>query len=83
MTNITFSHKHLLGIEDLQVDEIKSILDATTAFKEISRREKDFTISPRKKYPLKSKRRLWKTKLRFEKEVIGTPRDLITKHPRK
>jgi aspartate carbamoyltransferase catalytic subunit len=39
MTNITFSHKHLLGIEDLQVDEIKSILDATTAFKEISRRE--------------------------------------------
>ncbi len=39
MTNITFSHKHLLGIEDLRVEEIRSILDATTAFKEISRRE--------------------------------------------
>lgn len=37
--DITFSHKHLLGIEGLGVDEIESILNATTAFKDISRRE--------------------------------------------
>ena len=37
--DITFSHKHLLGIEGLGVDEIESILNATTVFKDISKRE--------------------------------------------
>ncbi len=36
---ISFFHKNLLGIEGLRVEEIRTLLDATTAFKEISRRE--------------------------------------------
>ncbi len=36
---ISFFHKNLLGIEGLRVEEIRTILNATTAFKEISRRE--------------------------------------------
>lgn len=36
---ITFFHKNLLGIEGLRVEEIRTILTATKAFKEISRRE--------------------------------------------
>ncbi|RTZ90319.1 MAG: aspartate carbamoyltransferase [Deltaproteobacteria bacterium] len=36
---LSFFHKNLLGIEGLRVEEIRSVLDATTAFKEISRRE--------------------------------------------
>lgn len=37
--DITFFHKNLLGIEGLRVEEIRTILNATKAFKEISRRE--------------------------------------------
>ncbi len=36
---MVFLHKNLLGIEGLRVEEIRTILDATTAFKEISKRE--------------------------------------------
>ena len=36
---LSFFHKNLLGIEGLRVEEIRSILDMTTAFKEISKRE--------------------------------------------
>ncbi len=37
--DISFFHKNLLGIEGLRVEEIRTILNATTAFKEISQRE--------------------------------------------
>jgi len=37
--DITFSHKNLLGIEGLRVEEIRSVLTAAKAFREISRRE--------------------------------------------
>lgn len=36
---LPFFHKNLLGIEGLRVEEIRSLLNMTTAFKEISRRE--------------------------------------------
>ncbi len=37
--NVTFSHKNLLGIEGLRVEEIRLVLDTAKAFKEISRRD--------------------------------------------